>query len=106
MSVSKEQVLATAALCRLDLSVTSAHADQENPEERVARIASQLDSVVRYMDILDQADTSRVEPLYSPLQHHIAPPRPDVAEKLLTAEEILANAPKRQQTFFAVPPVI
>ena len=106
MSVSKERVLATAALCRLDLSVSSAHADQESPDERVARIASQLDSVVRYMDILDQADTSQVEPLYSPLQHHIAPPRPDVAEKLLTAEEILANAPKRQRTFFAVPPVI
>ena len=106
MSVSKERVLATAALCRLDLSVTSAHAEQEAPEERVARIASQLDSVVKYMDILNQAGTDQVEPLYSPLQRHIAPPRPDVVEKLLTAEDILANAPRRQQTFFAVPPVI
>ena len=106
MSVSKEQVLATAALCRLDLSVSSAHADQESPEERVTRIASQLDAVVKYMDILNQADTSQVEPLYSPLQQYVAPPRPDVAEKLLSAEDILANAPKRQQTFFAVPPVI
>lgn len=106
MSVTKEQVLATAALCRLDLSVHSAHAVPESSEERVIRIASQLDAVVGYMDILNQVDTSQVEPLYSPLQHHIAPPRPDVAEKLLSAEDILANAPKRQQTFFAVPPVI
>ena len=39
MSVSKELVLATAALCRLDLSVSSAHANQENPEDRITRIA-------------------------------------------------------------------
>ena len=58
------------------------------------------------MGILDLVDTSRVEPLYSPLQQHVAPPRPDVSEKLLSAEDILVNAPKRQQTFFAVPPVI
>lgn len=106
MSVSKEQVLATAALCRLDLSVTSAHAEQESPEERVTRIASQLDAVVKYMDVLNRVDTEGVEPLYSLLRRHVAPPRPDAAEKLLTAEEILANAPRRQQTFFAVPPVI
>lgn len=106
MSVSKEMVLATAALCRLDLSVSSAHAERETPEERVARIASELDSVVAYMDIINHADTDGVEPLYSPLQEHIAPPRADVASQPLSVEDILANAPKRQRTFFAVPPVI
>ena len=106
MSVSKEMVLATAALCRLDISVSSAHAGQESPEERVTRIASELDSVVGYMDIINHVDTSGVEPLYSPLQEHIAPPRADVVDQPLSAEDILANAPKRQQTFFAVPPVI
>ncbi|MDR2488493.1 MAG: Asp-tRNA(Asn)/Glu-tRNA(Gln) amidotransferase subunit GatC [Desulfovibrio sp.] len=106
MPVSKEQVLATAALCRLDLSVSSAHARPENPEERTARIASQLDAVVGYMDILNRVDTSQVEPLYSPLRQHVAPPRPDVVEKRLSAEEVTANAPMRQQCFFAVPPVI
>lgn len=105
MSVSKEQVLATAALCRLDLSVSSAHARDESPDERASRIASQLDAVVGYMDILNQADTENVEPLYSPMQH-IAPPRKDVVEQRLGVEEILANAPKRQQRFFAVPPII
>lgn len=105
MPVSKEQVLATAALCRLDISVSSAHARDETPEERVARIASQLDAVVGYMDILNQADTENVPPLYSPLEH-IAPPRADLAEKRRTGEAMLANAPKRQQHFFVVPPVI
>ena len=105
MPVTKEQVLATAALCRIDLSVSSAHARDESADERVGRIAAELDAVVKYMDILNQADTEGVEPLYSPLEY-IAPPRPDRAEKRCTADEILANAPKRQQTFFVVPPVI
>ena len=105
MPVTKEQVLATAALCRLDLSVSSAHARQENSEERAQRIASQLDAIVGYMDILNQVDTENVEPLYEPLQH-IAPPRQDKVEQRLTPDEILANAPKRQQNFFVVPPVI
>ena len=106
MSVTKEQVLATAALARLDLTVASAHSGTEaSTDATVTRLAAQLGAVVGYMDILNQVDTTGVEPLYSPLQQP-APPRPDKAEKHLTAEEILANAPKKHQTFFAVPPVI
>jgi aspartyl-tRNA(Asn)/glutamyl-tRNA(Gln) amidotransferase subunit C len=106
MSVTQEQVLATAALCRLDLAVSSFHARSESEEERTARIASQLDAVVGYMDILNRVNTDAVAPLYSPLQRHVPPPRPDVAKHGLSADEVLANAPRRQQNFFAVPPVI
>lgn len=105
MPVTREQVLATAALCRIDLSLPRANVGKESPDERVDRIAAQLDAVVGYMDILNQADTEGVEPLYSPLEH-IAPPRKDKAEKRRTADEILANAPNRQQNFFVVPPVL
>lgn len=105
MSVSKEQVLATAALSRLDLSVSSAHARQESPDERVRRIAAQLDAVVAYMDILNQIDTDGIQPLYSPIRD-VAPPREDRAAKKRDAEAMLANAPKRRQCFFSVPPII
>jgi aspartyl-tRNA(Asn)/glutamyl-tRNA(Gln) amidotransferase subunit C len=105
MPVTKDHVLATAALCRLDLSVSSAHARAETADERIARIASQLDEVLGYMDILNQVDTSKVEPLYAPLRH-IAPPRADAAEKRRDADDVLANAPHRHENFFVVPPVI
>jgi aspartyl-tRNA(Asn)/glutamyl-tRNA(Gln) amidotransferase subunit C len=105
MPVTKEQVMATAALCRLNFSAPSANAAHESAEERVARIAAQLDAVVGYMDILNQVDTKGVEPLYSPLEH-IAPPRKDVVKKQLAADDVLANAPKHQRNFFVVPPVI
>lgn len=103
MAVTKEQVLATAALCRLDLYISSDKTSA--PESQINRMASQLDSIIAYMDILDQVDTENVEPLYSPMQD-VAPPRPDTAERRRTPDEILANAPKRIQNFFVVPPVI
>lgn len=105
MPVTKDQVLATARLCRLDLAVSSAHAREEDPERRINRIAAQMEAIVGYMDILDQVDTDKVEPLYSPLKKPQAP-REDAAHKRLTAEEVLANAPERKQNFFVVPPVI
>lgn len=105
MAVTKEQVLSTAALCRLDLSMCASGTANESPDERIGRMASELDAVVGYMDILNKVDTEGVEPLYSPLEA-ISPPREDIAEKRRSADEILANAPKREQNFFAVPPVI
>ncbi len=105
MSVTKEQVLATAALCRINLSQSPSGTPGEGGEDSVAEIAAQLDAVLGYMDILNQVDTDKVEPLYCPLEH-VAPPRKDAAEKRRSADEILANAPERQQSFFVVPPVI
>ncbi|MDR1685884.1 MAG: Asp-tRNA(Asn)/Glu-tRNA(Gln) amidotransferase subunit GatC [Desulfovibrio sp.] len=100
MRVTKEQILATAALCRLDLA-----ANGEEAAGSLAGLAAQLDNVIRYMDILNNMDTDGVQPLYSPLQHP-QPPRSDTAEKTRTAAEIIANAPEREGNFFVVPPVI
>lgn len=102
MPVSKEQVLATAGLCRLDLTIS---ASGEDPQARLERIASEMEAIVGYIDILSQVDTDNVEPLYFPLQNP-APPRADKAERRLEVDQVLANAPKRKQDFFVVPPVI
>ncbi len=102
MPVTKEQVLATAALSRIDLYEGR---PESEAEEAVSKIAAQMESIVAYMDILNQVDTAGVEPMYSP-ENDLAPPRPDKVEQRLTVEEILQNAPKRQGNFFAVPPVI
>lgn len=105
MPVTKEQVLATAALCRLDVSIAPSGATDKNAEARIERMASQMDSIVGYMDILNAVNTDDVEPLFSPMQE-VAPPREDLALRKLTPEEVLVNAPKRRQNFFIVPPVI
>jgi aspartyl-tRNA(Asn)/glutamyl-tRNA(Gln) amidotransferase subunit C len=101
MSITKEQVLATAALARIDLA---AGFSPEEADAAVTRLAEQLDAIVAYMDILNHADTDGVEPLYAPLRHP-APPRNDEAALRRTVEEVLGNAPRRHGNFFAVPPV-
>lgn len=102
MPVSKEQVLAIAGLCRLDLTQS---ASGEDPQERLERIASEMDAIVGYIDILSQVDTDNIEPMYSPLQDP-TPPRADTAQRRLEVDQVLANAPRRKQNFFLVPPVI
>ncbi len=102
MPVTPEQVVKVASLARLD--PTAGLAPQE-AEAALAALAGQLDAVVEYMDILNQADTSTVEPLYQPLGP-IAPPRKDEARPAPGPDAILREAPSRQGDFFAVPPVI
>lgn len=102
MSVTKEQVLRTATLARLDLSEGL---DDLAAEQFISKIASQMEDIVGYMDILNQVDTTGVEPLYSPMMHTAAP-REDKAENRRTVEEVLANAPEKQESFFVVPPVL
>ena len=106
MSVTKEQVLATATLARLDLAQSTEGArSPQGAEKRINRLAAQRESRVGYMDIREQVDTTGVEPLYFPLAD--APgPRADEAVKRRDVEEILSGAPVRQGRFFAVPPVI
>ncbi len=93
-AITPELVNKTAGLARISIA----------PED-VGRLAEEINTIVGYMDILNRVDTSAVEPLYSPMLH-VAAPRADVALKELSADEILANAPKRQGTFFVVPPTL
>lgn len=102
MPVSKEQVLHTAALVRINL--TQGLSKHEG-EKTLSHLASHMHDVIGYMDIIKQADTRGVEPLYSPM-HATAKPRADQANNQRTAEEILANAPEKHDSFFVVPAVL
>ncbi len=102
MAVTPAEVVATAALARLDLACGLT---PETAEHSIARLAEQMATIIDYMDILNQADTTGIEPLYSPMQQ-VAPPREDVATQRLTVDAVLQNAPRRHDAFFVVPPVI
>jgi aspartyl-tRNA(Asn)/glutamyl-tRNA(Gln) amidotransferase subunit C len=96
MAVSKETVLHTLGLARLE-----APADDNGLED----LAGQLAAIVDYMDILNQAEVEGVEPLFSPVSR-VAPPREDEAGREYSRDEVLANAPEREEFFFVVPRVL
>ena len=94
MSITKKDVAAIANLARLEL-----------PDETLEQYATQLGSVLGYMEQLGELDTSGIEPLYSPVEHP-APLRVDEAVSTISREEILRNAPQTDGQFFIVPRIV
>jgi aspartyl-tRNA(Asn)/glutamyl-tRNA(Gln) amidotransferase subunit C len=94
MSISAEQVRWIAHLGRLEM-----------PADELDILRRDLNAIVEYVDLLQTLNTDGVEPLAHPLELANVF-RDDVPVPSLTVDEILANAPQRQDDFFAVPAVL
>ena len=97
MSISQEQVRRVASLARLKLS-----------EQETLTLTSDLSRILDYVDKLSELDTASVEPT-----SHVVAIEAPYREDALTArdadtaaDEAVANAPRREGHFFAVPPII
>jgi aspartyl-tRNA(Asn)/glutamyl-tRNA(Gln) amidotransferase subunit C len=102
--VSEKDVSYVADLAHLDLTA----------EER-ARMLKDLNSILGYIDRLNQLDTSNVEPMAQVASRYgerkddsgfAYAMRPDELRPCLPREEALRNAPVSDGTFFKVPKVI
>ena len=94
MKLSREDVQHVAALARLRLTAA---------EE--TSLTAELDSILLYMDKLDELDTSQVEP-FTHAVDLVNAFREDVVTNEPNAEVLLANAPEKDETFFKVPKII
>jgi aspartyl-tRNA(Asn)/glutamyl-tRNA(Gln) amidotransferase subunit C len=92
--ITPEQVRHVAKLSRLALD-----------ENRLAKFAGQLESILGYVDKIAQADISGVEPMAHALPVHNVF-RDDLIEPSLPLEKVLQNAPDSDGPFFKVPKVI
>ena len=94
MKITRQEVEHVARLARLGLS-----------DEEQERMRDQLDTILTYIDKLDQLDTSGVEPT-----SHVIPVtnvfREDATWSSLSQEQALANAPDRHGSFFRVPRIL
>jgi aspartyl-tRNA(Asn)/glutamyl-tRNA(Gln) amidotransferase subunit C len=92
--ITRREVEHVARLARLELT--------EDEKETMTR---QLDSILGYMEKLNELDTSQVEPT-----SHVIPMvnvmREDEVRPSLSPEDALANAPDREDAFFRVPRII
>ena len=92
--ITREEVERIAALARLSLS-----------NEEAERMATELDTILGYVETLAEVDTEGI----APTSHVIslpAPLREDRGGPSLDPEMALANAPEREGTAFVVPKVI
>ena len=92
--ITPEEVRELALLARLRLT-----------DEEVARMTGDLDAVLDYVDVLRALDTTTVEPMTHAVPFD-CPLRDDEVGASLPVDEALANAPRREGSFFQVPRIV
>ena len=94
MKLSHEEVLHIALLARLGLT-----------EAEVNRFSEQLSHLLESFEILQQVDTTDIPPTAQSiaLQNVV---RNDEAQASLPQEQVLANAPQKEEDFFRVRAVL
>jgi len=92
--LTEAQVRQVAKLARLNCS-----------DKEIKLFTTQLGAILDYVAQLEEVKTSEVEPLAHCLPIHNVF-REDVVKKSLSNDEALANAPRRDGGFFAVPKVL
>lgn len=94
MKITKEEVDHVALLARLKFS-----------ESEKERFTTQLNSILEYMEKLEELDTTRVEPTF----HAVAQTnvfRGDSVKPSIPQDLSLSNAPDGDRGFFRVPKII
>ena len=94
MAISREEVEKVSLLGRLLLS-----------DEELDKMTSQLSGILGYMELLSQLDTEQVEPMAHALDVSDVF-RDDVVRPSLPREQVLANAPNRDDECYLVPAVL
>jgi aspartyl-tRNA(Asn)/glutamyl-tRNA(Gln) amidotransferase subunit C len=92
--IRPKEVREIATLSRLQLT-----------DEEVANLTQDLDSILGYVAELSALDTSAVEPMTHAVPFD-CPLRVDEVRPSLPLEEALANAPRREASFFQVPRIV
>ena len=94
MKLNRKDVEHVALLSRLELS-----------ENELDKFTGQLDAILEYIDVLNQVDTSAVEPMAHVLEIRNVM-RADQVQPSLPREAALQNAPDAEDGFFKVPKIV
>ncbi|HVA97887.1 MAG TPA: Asp-tRNA(Asn)/Glu-tRNA(Gln) amidotransferase subunit GatC [Bacteroidia bacterium] len=94
MQIDESTVDRLAVLARLEF-------DAETKKEMVKDLAR----IISFVDKLKELDTSNVEPLIY-MNDEVNVLREDIVKQVITHQEAMLNAPKKDSDFFKVPKVI
>lgn len=94
MKITKEQVTHVANLARLNLT-----------EEEKENMTKDMESIITFIDQINQLDISDVNPTA-----HIIPInnvfREDIVQKSMDRDELIKNAPVKENGCFSVPKIV
>jgi aspartyl-tRNA(Asn)/glutamyl-tRNA(Gln) amidotransferase subunit C len=94
MKLSREEVLHIARLARVALT-----------DAEITRLSEQLSNLLEHFEVLQQVDTTDVPPTSQSVALQSVM-REDVVAPSLPAEDVLANAPRREGDSFRVRAVL
>lgn len=94
MSVDTKTVKKIAGLARIAIT-----------DEQAGRIAPELDNIIHWIEMLEEVDTTGVEPMTAVIPNHLRL-RDDVVTEGGIRDALMQNAPQGEHGFFTVPKVI
>ncbi|TJZ93081.1 Asp-tRNA(Asn)/Glu-tRNA(Gln) amidotransferase subunit GatC [Paracoccus gahaiensis] len=94
MSITEDQARKVAHLARIAVD-----------EDALPALARELDSILQFMDQLNEVDVEGIEPMTGVTPMRLKR-REDVVSSGGMADRILSNAPDAREGFFAVPKVV
>ena len=94
MSIDKDKIKHTAKLARISLD-----------EKKIDNLSKDLSNIFKFIEKLNKANTENVKPLSSILDHSLRQ-REDKVDDGNMRDQILENAPNKNEDFFIVPKVI
>jgi len=94
VSVDKKTISKVARLARIAV-----------PEDRLEPMAKELNTILAWIEQLNEVDVEGVEPMTTPVAMEL-PMREDVVTDGNIRDQVLANAPRTEDGFFVVPKVV
>ena len=94
MSIDKDKIKHTAKLARISLD-----------EKKIDNLSKDLSNIFKFIEKLNKANTDNVKPLSSILDHSLRSREDNVNDGNIR-DQILENAPNKNEEFFIVPKVI
>jgi aspartyl-tRNA(Asn)/glutamyl-tRNA(Gln) amidotransferase subunit C len=94
MKLSREEVLHIARLARVALT-----------DAEITRMSEQLSVLLEHFEVLQKVDTANVPPTAQSIDLQSVM-RADEVVPSLPPDDILANAPRREEDYFRVRPVL
>lgn len=96
---------AQQAAAGIDVAYVARLARLRLDEQERARLQSQLEHILAYVDQLKEVDVSDLEPMTQAIDASNVT-REDTVESGFDREDVLANAPANRQGYFVVPRII
>ena len=94
MFIDKDKIKHTAKLARISLD-----------EKKIDNLSKDLSNIFKFIEKLNKANTENIKPLSSILDHSLRS-REDKVDDGNMRNQILENAPNKNENFFIVPKVI